>query len=145
MKVSTKGRYALRLMIDLATHDSGDWIALKDISKRQGISVKYLEQIVNPLSKTGYLLSARGPHGGYKLAKTPEEYSAGDILRAIEGSLAPIACLDSPENQCERYSVCQTITFWEGLDKVVSEYVDSVSLQQLADQAKPGDSWDFSI
>ena len=94
MKFSTKSRYALRLMIDLTLHNNGDYIALKDISERQNISVKYLEQIVSVLAKSGMLKSVRGPQGGYKLAKDPSNYTAGDVLRITEGSLAPIPCLD---------------------------------------------------
>ena len=95
MKVSTKGRYALRLMIDLAEHDSGDYIPLRDISERQGISVKYLEQIVTQLSRAGFLRSVRGAQGGYRLSRHPENYSVGEILRITEGDLAPISYVDS--------------------------------------------------
>ena len=98
MKISTKGRYALRLMYDLAMHHTGEWIALKDISRRQGISVKYLEQIVRQLSVCGYLKSLRGPHGGYQLAKDPGEYTIYEILQITEGSLHPVACMDDAAN-----------------------------------------------
>ncbi len=137
MKVSTKGRNALRLMIDLGLNSvDGSYISLKDISKRQGISVKYLEQIVTPLSRSGMLRSARGAQGGYRLAKNPKEYTAGQILRAMEGSLAPIACLEFLPNECERYDKCATIEFWEGMNKVITDYVDSVTLDQLIEQQK---------
>lgn len=132
MKISTKGRYALRLMIDLAQQESEDFVALKDIAERQEISVKYLEQIVTVLSRSGLIKSLRGSQGGYKLAKSPEQYKVGDILRAIEGSLAPVACLDDEENQCPRREICSTLSFWEGLYKAVNEYVDSVTLAELA-------------
>ena len=118
MKISTRGRYALRFMIDLAQHDNGEYIALKDISKRQDISVKYLEQITSLLSKFGILVSVRGPQGGYKLAKSPAEYKIGDILRITEGNLAPVACLESDVNTCEKKDVCKTLFLWEGLSKV---------------------------
>lgn len=132
MKVSTKGRYALRLMIDLGIHGSEEkYISLKDISARQNISVKYLEQIVTPLQRSGLLRSVRGAQGGYRLAKKTERYTAGEILRAIEGSFAPIACLEDEENECERYHQCATVGFWEGMYKVISDYVDSVTLDQL--------------
>ncbi|MGI5966397.1 MULTISPECIES: RrF2 family transcriptional regulator [Anaerotruncus] len=131
MKISTKGRYALRLMIDLAQHDAGEYISLKEISGRQEISVKYLEQIVILLAKAGFLRSVRGPQGGYKLAKPPQEYKVGDILRLTEGSLAPVACLEHEPNECARYGECPTIAFWQGLAKVVNNYVDGITLQDL--------------
>lgn len=145
MKISSKGRYALRMMIDIAEHNTEDWISVKDISERQGISMKYLEQIVINLSKSGLLNSSRGPQGGYMLAKTPEKYTIGQILRIMEGSLAPVACLESEVNQCERQSICPTIAFWKGLDKVINNYVDSVTLQDLIEAKRDNDGWDFSI
>lgn len=145
MKISSKGRYALRMMIDIAQHNTGEWITIKDISERQGISVKYLEQIVTNLTKTGLLLSSRGPQGGYMLAKAPDKYTVGQILRVIEGNLAPVACLDNEVNQCERRSICPTIHFWEGLYDVINKYVDSVTLQDLATAYCADDGYDFSI
>ena len=115
MKISTKGRYAVRLMYDLAMHHTGDWIALKDISRRQEISVKYLEQIVRQLSIRGYLKSLRGPKGGYQLSRDPKDYTIYEILKITEGSLQPVACLDDKVNQCERCHECPTIEIWEGL------------------------------
>lgn len=132
MKISTKGRYALRLMIDLAEHDEDGFVSLKDIAQRQEISVKYLEQIVTILCKIGFLKSLRGSQGGYKLAKAPKDYTVGDILRITEGELAPVACLEDEKNQCQRYSKCQTIDFWQGLYDTVNKYVDSVTLADLA-------------
>lgn len=120
MKISTKGRYALRLMIDLAQHDAGEYISLKEISGRQEISVKYLEQIVILLAKAGFLRSVRGPQGGYKLAKPPQEYKVGDILRLTEGSLAPVACLEHEPNECARYGECPTIAFGRGLRRLLT-------------------------
>lgn len=134
MKVSTKGRYALRVMLDLAVNNTGEYIPLKDISVRQNISIKYMEQIISLLKKDGFLKSTRGNGGGYRLAKLPKEYTVGDILRAAEGSLAPIACLEDDENQCERSSICPTLNFWMGLDKVVNEYVDGITLQDLLEE-----------
>lgn len=131
MKISTKGRYALRLMIDLAKNDSGKYITLKEVSKRQDISIKYLEQITTQLCKVGYLNSVRGPKGGYKIAKDPKDYTVGDILRVTEGSLAPIACLDNNPNTCERCGSCSTLPFWEGLYKTINNYVDSYTLKDL--------------
>ena len=131
MKISTKGRYALRMMLDIAERDTGEFIAIKEISERQGISVKYLEQIVTSLTRAGLLRSGRGPQGGYTLTKRPEQYTAGEILRAIEGKLAPVACLEGEINPCERSSICKTLHFWKGLNNVINEYVDSVTLQDL--------------
>ncbi|HPT85026.1 MAG TPA: Rrf2 family transcriptional regulator [Bacillota bacterium] len=144
MKISTKGRYALRMMVDLAEHNNGEWISLKEISERQNISIKYLEQIVSSLMRSGLLLSSRGPQGGYMLSRKPEEYTVGEILREIEGSLVPVACMETVPNQCERYAYCPTIKFWEGLYKVITDYVDSVTLADLVQQAHP-DVIDYSI
>lgn len=130
MKISTKGRYALRIMVDLAINNNGNFISLKDIATRQEISNKYLEQIIAMLNKKGYLETARGNNGGYKLAKKPSEYKIGDILRATEGDLKPIYCL-SDYNICSRKENCKTHTFWKGLDNVISEYIDSKTLQDL--------------
>lgn len=133
MKISTKGRYALRIMVDLAEHNSGEYIRLKDISGRQGITLKYMEQIMPMLTKAGYVKSYRGNNGGYTLAKRPEEYTAGDILRATEGRLTPIPCLTDTPNKCERQQQCATLAFWSGLDKVISEYIDRYTLADLAE------------
>ena len=141
MKISTKGRYALRLMLDIAEYGEGEWVSLKDVSRRQEISVKYLEQIVNMLVRANMLLSARGAHGGYKLAKPPKEYTVGGIVRAIEGSLAPVDCLDGPENTCPRRGECMTLPFWEGLDKVITDYMDSYTLADLIDNARTPDDY----
>ena len=130
MKISTKGRYALRVMVDLATHSSGNFISLKDIALRQELSNKYLEQIIAMLNKAGYLETARGNAGGYKLAKEPCKYTVGDILRATEGSLAPIYCLED-EKSCTRQDNCKTRSFWKGLDDVINNYVDSKTLEDL--------------
>lgn len=132
-------------MVDLTLHANGDYIALKDISERQNISVKYLEQIVSVLGKAGMLKSVRGPQGGYKLAKDPSEYTAGDILRITEGNLAPIPCLENEENDCDRISQCTTLDFWKGLYDTVNSYVDGVTLQELAERFKLKSSIDFII
>lgn len=131
--ISTKGRYALRLMLDLAEHRGEGFIALKDIAERQDISKKYLEQIVPMLNKAGVLRTTRGYQGGYQLAKNPDECTVGDILRITEGSLAPVACLDGPVNLCEKADSCMTLEVWKGLDRVISEYLDSVTLQSILD------------
>lgn len=130
MKISTKGRYALRVMIDLALNNNGKYISLKDIAERQEISNKYLEQIISLLNKAGYLETARGNTGGYKLAKEPKKYKVGDILRATEGDLAPIYCL-TEDGECNRKKACKTYSFWKGLDDVINEYIDSKTLEDL--------------
>lgn len=142
MKISTKGRYALRLMIDLAQHDAGGYIPLRDISKRQEISAKYLEQIVVQLSRAGFVRSIRGAQGGYQLSRPPAEYTVGDILRITEGSLAPVACLEHEPIECGRAADCITLDFWRGLYKVINDYVDSVTLEDLVNR---GQALDFSI
>lgn len=133
MKISTKGRYALRLMLDLAENQKDGYVALKDIAERQDISKKYLEQIVPMLNKSGVLRTTRGFQGGYMLAKTPDKYTVGDILRITEGSLAPVACLDYEPNSCEKCETCPTLPMWQGLYKTITEYLDSVTLQDIID------------
>ena len=130
MKISTKGRYALRVMIELALNNDGKYISLKEIAERQEISNKYLEQIISLLNKAGYLETARGYTGGYKLAKEPKEYIIGDILRATEGDLAPTYCL-TEEGGCDKQKGCKTYSFWKGLDDVINEYIDSKTLEDL--------------
>ena len=131
MKISTKGRYALRIMIDLARHDEGSYIRLKDIAERQNITLKYMEQIMPLLTKAGYVRSYRGNNGGYMLARKPEEYTVGDILRTTEVSMAPIACIEDRPNRCPRCEECTTLPFWEGLWKVINEYTDRYTLADL--------------
>lgn len=135
MKFSTRSRYALRLMIDLAKSRTGVFVSLKEIAERQGISVKYLEQIVILLARAGLLTSSRGPKGGHMLSRPPAECTAGDIIRAIEGGLAPVACLENDPNQCARADFCETLRFWTGLQQTVSSYLDSVTLETLARSA----------
>ncbi|MEA5026692.1 MAG: Rrf2 family transcriptional regulator [Erysipelotrichaceae bacterium] len=143
--ISTKGRYALRIMLDLALNDNGEFITLKDISQRQEITVKYLEQIVSLLTRAGFLRSMRGVGGGYQLTRRPEQYTAGDILRAAEKGLAPIACLNDHPNKCRRSPDCQVLSFWENYDKVINDYIDSVTLADLAENAKRNSDIDYSI
>lgn len=131
MKISTKGRYAIRVMIDLARHGNGEFIPLQDIAGRQEISEKYLEAIVSVLSKNDLLYSLRGKGGGYKLAKAPAEYTMGEILRVVEGPLVPVACLEKKPNRCERVAACETIRMWQGLERVINEYLDSITLESL--------------
>lgn len=131
MMISTKGRYALRTMIDIARQGGDKFVSLRDISEREGISMKYLEQIVGQLTRAGLLKSGRGAAGGYKLARPAAEYTAGDILRLTEGALAPVACLADDANHCERCGQCTTIDFWQGLYRTINQYVDGVTLEQL--------------
>ena len=133
MKISTKGRYALRLMLDLALHDSDAPVRIKDIAVRQDISDKYLEQIISSLNKAGYVKSIRGPQGGYKLARDPESYTVGMILRLTEGSLAPVACLDDEVNTCDRQETCATLKLWQMLDEAIKGVVDRVTLADLVE------------
>ena len=131
MKISTRGRYALRVMLDLAEHNNGEYIPLMDIAKRQEISEKYLESIVSVLSKQKFVKALRGKGGGYRLVRTPAEYTIGSILRLTEGSLAPVACLEHDPNQCERIAVCKTLKMWEGAYKVITEYFDGITIADL--------------
>ena len=135
LKISTKGRYALRLMLDLALCEKGKYIALKDISQRQDISVKYLEQIISVLSRAGFVRSVRGSGGAYMLARDPEEYTVGMILRLTEGSLAPVACLEYEPNDCPRAESCVTLGVWEKLYKAINDVVDNITLADLAEQS----------
>ncbi len=143
--ISTKGRYALRLMINLAVYSNGDFIRLKDISEKEDISIKYLEQVVALLYKANLVLSLRGNNGGYKLARDPKDYTAGEILRAAEGTLSPVQCLSCPVNTCERQGICSTLDFWKGFNNVVNNYVDSVTLADLAEKYKNKFESDYSI
>jgi len=131
MKISTKGRYALRLMLDLAVNNTGRPVRIKEISARQDISDKYLEQIISILNKAGYVKSVRGSQGGYLLAKKPEEYTAGMILRLTEGSLAPVSCLEYEVNDCPRENECATLILWKKLDDAIKDVVDHVTLADL--------------
>lgn len=133
MKISTKGRYALRLMLDLALNNTGEPVRIKDIASRQEISDKYLEQIISVLNKAGYVRSLRGPQGGYKLARDPKEYTVGMILRLTEGSLAPVACLEDEVNLCSRQDECATLILWEKLYDAIKDVVDGYTLADLVD------------
>jgi len=131
MKISTRGRYALRLMLDLALNENDQFVTIKSIAERQEISGKYLEQIISVLSRAGFVKSVRGAQGGYKLAKPAEDYTVGAILRLIEGSLAPVACMDDDPNQCPRCDRCVTLSVWQKIDKAVSDVVDNITLADL--------------
>lgn len=131
MLVSTKGRYALRVMIDLAEHQADGFIPLKIIAERQEISEKYLENIIKLLVKAKLLTGVRGKGGGYKLAKAPEQYTVGSILRTTEESMAPVACLDSDAEACPRAAECRTLNMWRGLDKLINDYLENITLADL--------------
>jgi Rrf2 family protein len=133
MKISTRGRYAVRLMLDLALNDSDTYITVKSIAERQDISGKYLEQIISVLSRAGFVKSVRGSQGGYKLSRPPEEYTVGMILRAIEGSLVPVACLEDEVNQCPRSDTCATLDVWKQIDDAVNQVVDGTTLADLVE------------
>jgi len=133
MKISTKGRYSLRMLLDLAEHKTDGFVSLKDISQRQGISKKYLEQIVTLLSRPDILRTNRGNKGGYMLAKEPNQYTVGQILRITEGGLCPVSCPDDGPDRCLRRGYCKTLPVWQGLEKVINQYLDSFTLQDIID------------
>ncbi len=145
MKISTKGRYALRLLIDLAEHQQAGYISLNEIANRQNISKKYLEQIIPILNKTGILRANRGSQGGYTLAGSPEKYTVGDILRCTEGSLAPVDCAEQDPVECERSAECVMLPIWRGLSRVINEYLDSITLQDILDQQRARYANDYVI
>ena len=131
MLISTKGRYALRVLLDLAEHSSGEYIPLKDVAKRQDISLKYLEGIMSALSKADMVDGLHGKGGGYRLCKEPSQYVVGDVLRLTEGTLAPVACLETGTDKCPKAGKCKTLSLWKGLDKIVEEYLDGITLADL--------------
>lgn len=135
MKISTKGRYALRFLLDLAENGGDKFVSLTDISERQDVSKKYLEQIVLSLNNAGFLVTGRGFQGGYKLAERPSAYTVGDILRATEGSLAPVTCLEDGE-QCPRNRDCDTLYIWKGLREVIEDYLDDITLQDILNRKR---------
>lgn len=141
MLISTKGRYALRVMIDLAEHRTEDFISLKDIAQRQEISEKYLESIIRMLVKAKVLESLRGKGGGYRLKKSPDQYTVGSILRLTEESLAPVSCLEQNADACPRAYHCRTFPLWQGLDKVIRDYLESVTIADLTDRSTSGDDY----
>ena len=133
MRISTKGRYALRLMVDLAMNNNGEMVRIKEIAQRQNISEKYLEQIIAVLKKAGFVRSLRGSQGGYQLAKEPKEYTVGAILRLTEGSMAVVACLEDQENQCTHANQCVSLKIWTMIDKAVSDVIDHETLQDMVE------------
>ena len=145
MKISTKGRYALRMLLDLAEHQNDGFIALKDIAKRQNISKKYLEQIVPVFNKSDILRATRGFQGGYQLAKSPDRYTVGEILSLTEGSLSPVSCLEHDPIECNRSGDCATLPVWQGLYRVINDYLYGITLQDILDQQREKYSSDYVI
>lgn len=141
MLISTRGRYALRVLIDMAEHQSEDYVPLKEIAQRQGISEKYLETIIKLLVKDGVLIGLRGKGGGYRLSKSPEQFTVGSILRLTEGSLSPVACLEPGVTPCDKVTSCRTLGFWQGLDKVIHEYAESYTIGDLVRMGNPGNDY----
>lgn len=133
MMISTKGRYALRVMVDIAVHSNGQYLSLRDVAERQEISMKYLESIVSSLCRCNLLESLRGKHGGYRLSKDIEEYTLGQILKATEGTMAPVACLSEP-GACKNGEKCPSLPVWQELDRIIDEYLESVSLTSIIDR-----------
>ena len=133
MKISTKGRYALRMMLDIAEHQKNGYVALKDIAVRQEISKKYLEQIALHLSQCGMLRAVRGYQGGYMLVRPTDNYTVAEILSAVEGTMAPVSCLESPRNECPRREGCKTLPLWMELERVIMDYLNSVTLEDVSE------------
>ena len=134
MKFSTKSRYALRLMAELARYAPGTTVSLKEISERQNLSLKYLEQIVTPLARVGLVKSERSSQGGYRLSRPAAQITAGDILRAVEGEIVPVPCLATSAESCPHRAQCETLGFWEGLNQVINQYIDSATLEKLSSE-----------
>lgn len=145
MKISTKGRYALRIMLDLAINNNGKYIPIKEISERQNISVKYIEQIIALLNRAGFVKSVRGNRGGYMIANQPKNYTIGMILRCAEGSIAPVSCLDDEVNQCPRSQNCITLPLWIRLNNAITEVVDNTTLQDLIDDSTNKEDINYMI
>lgn len=139
MMVSTKGRYALRVVVDLAENQGNQYLPLKEIADRQGISEKYLESILKTLVQNHLLVGLRGKGGGYRLTMPPEQYTVGTILRLTEGSMAAVSCLDKSSASCPRMAECRTISMWQKLDEIINNYLDSVTIADLMRTDRPGD------
>lgn len=131
MMISTRGRYALRVMIDLAEHNADSYIPMKEVAQRQEISLKYLERILPVLVKNGLVEGVQGKGGGYRLSRAPEEYTVGEILRLTEGDLAPVACLGCQAEPCEKRDSCKTLSMWSEFHRLTNDYFDSVTLADL--------------
>lgn len=143
MMISTKGRYALRFLVDIAEHQAEGYVPLKDVAERQGISEKYLESIVKTLVRADVLTGLRGKGGGYRLRKEPDQYTVGQILRVMEGSLAPVACLEEGSAPCARVASCRTLSLWSGLNDLIQDYLDRFTIADL--MKKDEDGFDYVI
>lgn len=139
MMISTKGRYALRVMVDLTEHNTDTYIPLKDIAERQEISQKYLESIMTVLSKVGFVDALHGKGGGYRLNRSPNEYTVGSVLKLTEGTLAPVACLENEHNKCDRAAKCRTLPMWTELDRLINNYLEGITVGDLAGNISSGD------
>lgn len=145
MKISTKGRYSLRLLLDLAEHKDDGYISLKTIAERQGISKRYLDQIMMLFNSTDYLKTVRGSQGGYKLAKSPDQYTVGSILRLTEGGIAPLACLEDNADDCGKHDICSARWVWQGLGDAMASYLDNLTLQDIIDKSGGKVPADFTL
>jgi Rrf2 family protein len=141
MLISTKGRYALRVLIDMAEHQGDGYVPLKEIAERQEISEKYLESIVKTLVREGVLVGLRGKGGGYRLSRDADQLRVGTILNMTEGSLAPVSCLETNAPPCARMAECRTLPMWQGLDKVMFDYLQSYTIADLMNRDDPGDNY----
>lgn len=141
MLISTKGRYALRVLVDMAEHQNGEYVPLRDIAARQDISEKYLESIVKVLVREGVLTGLRGKGGGYQFRRSPEQLTVGEVLRLCEGTLSPVSCLMENAKPCARMSDCRTYPLWKGLNQVISQYLDGVTIADLCRQETPGNDY----
>lgn len=141
MLISTKGRYALRVLTDMAEHQAAGYVPLKEIAQRQEISEKYLESIVKALVKDGILTGLRGKGGGYRLSKSPEQLTVGAVLRLTEGTLAPVSCLEAGASPCGKVADCRTLSLWQGLDQVINEYLDRYTIADLMQLDEPGNDY----
>ena len=131
MMISTRGRYALRVLIDLAEHNDGNYIPMKDVAERQGLPLKYLERILPILTKHKLIYGLHGKGGGYRLSRTPDEYTVGEILRLTEGNLAPVSCLEKGAEPCVRAAQCRTLAMWKKFHKITNEYFDGITIGDL--------------
>jgi len=147
MRISTKGRYALRMIIDLANHQNDGYVALKTIADRQDVSKKYLEQIVPILNRGGILITNRGFQGGYMIARSPDKISVGEVLRLTEGAIAPVSCIENEDGpiNCDRSDKCPTLPVWRGLTKVINDYLDNITIQDIIDQSNDSSGNDYII
>ena len=145
MNVTSRGRYALRVMLDLAQHPEDGYVSLKTVAERQDISMKYLEAIVCSLKKAELVESSRGKEGGYRLVKSPAEYTVGEILRLTEGSLSPVACVDPEPAECDKMATCPMLPVWKGLAKVIDDYLDGITLGDILDSMSANDEYNYVI